>query len=88
MCLSYRVCVNQRNANNPPGSPCDDSSDLIESVIKPLQHCHAAVLLPELMTNTVDELRNGRLRNVRELEVMLTSCHEVCMLSEVGLRTY
>ena len=64
--------IQQRNANFPAGSPLNNSKDLINSIVKPLQRCSVYKTIPEHISNTIDELGQGKLQNMRELEVTLT----------------
>ena len=58
---------------------CENHDHLIESIVRPLQRCHATRLIPEQIAETVGKINSGVLHNVREVEVTLKCAPEVCL---------
>ena len=61
--------------------------ELLEKIIYPLQECDGIKALHAKIELTAIELRNGSLRNVREVEVSLIANGKVrkCPISHLGI---
>lgn len=81
------VRIKERNARYPVQPNCLDQAYLINSVITPLKECGAPTVVPQLISKTLEQLGDGMLHNLRELEVTLTASAEVCATPSAGLVT-